>query len=412
MFYADRNTSKAYRVDLSIEDLEYQVDILRASISSIENGRYVTYPYEVREARALYKSLFDPIAGELANIDHLIFEPDGAMLRMPVDILVADDASVDRYEARMDDPDADPFDFTGVNWMAKSMNVSTAVSAQAFVDSRKVERSKAARQYLGMGKNIPLGDARPQQASSVRGAAEVPDGLDCGWGASLWNNPIDDAELVIASNLIGEAQSQLITGANFTDSQIIAKDDLDEFRVLHFATHGLVTPPNPNCPAKPALLTSFGGGTSDGLLTFEEIFDLNLDADIVILSACDTAGEASIEATRAAGVSTGGGTALDGLVRAFIGAGGRAVLASHWPAPDDYDATERLMAEMFRRGKVENIGDALRQSQTILMNEVETSHPYYWAGFAVIGDASRPLLSDTPSLARNGSAPMQMVGGQ
>nr|WP_298929117.1 CHAT domain-containing protein [uncultured Erythrobacter sp.] len=412
MFYADQGTSKAYRVDLEIEDLEYQVDVIRASISSYENGQYVTYPYEVREAHELYKSLFAPVAAELANVNHLIFEPDGAMLRMPVEILVADSASVDMYEARLDDNDADPFDLTGVNWLAKSMNVSTAVSAQAFVDSRKVERSNAAKQYLGMGENIPVGDALPIPASSTRGGAGLPIDLDCRWGTSLWNTPIDDAELVIASNLIGEAQSELITGAAFTDKQIIEKQDLDEFRVIHFATHGLVTPPDPNCPAKPALLTSFGTGESDGLLSFEEIFDLDLNADLVILSACDTAGEASIEATRAAGVATGGGTALDGLVRAFIGAGGRAVLASHWPAPDDYQATERLMSEMFRRGKTQNIGDALRQSQSILMNEADTSHPYYWAGFAVIGDAERPLLSGASGLANADTAPFQVEVGQ
>ena len=93
------------------------------------------------------------------------------------------------------------------------------------------------------------------------------------------------------------------------------------------------------CAAQPALLTSFGGDGSDGLLTFREIFDLHLDADLVILSACDTAGKASAAATQQAGLSTGGDVALDGLVRAFVGAGGRLVIASHWPVPDDFNAT-------------------------------------------------------------------------
>ncbi len=75
-------------------------------------------------------------------------------------------------------------------------------------------------------------------------------------------------------------------------------------------------------PARPALLTSFGGPQSDGLLTFKEIYDLRLDADIVILSACDTAGKATVQATREAGVTSGGGNALDGLVRAFIARAG------------------------------------------------------------------------------------------
>ena len=88
---------------------------------------------------------------------------------------------------------------------------------------------------------------------------------------------------------------------------------------------------------------------SDGLLTFREIFDLKLDADLVILSACDTAAEATAAATREAGLTAGGDFALDGLVRAFIGAGGRSVVASHWPLPDNFGATERLISGMFRR---------------------------------------------------------------
>lgn len=400
MFYADRDMAKAYPLDLTEDDLDYEVDKIRSSISVYEGGQNVTYPFDVGSARALYRSLFEPIADRLATAKHLIFEPDGAMLRLPVDILVTDDASVARYEARSSAQGGDVFDFSGINWLGRTTPISTAVSAQAFVDSRKVDPSRASRQYLGLGENLPISDA---SASQVR--AVVASGSDsCGWNAQLWNNPIDDAELVTAAGLMGEGQSQIITGAQFTDGAIKQKSDLNDFRVLHFATHGLVTPPNPACPAKPALLTSFGDGDSDGLLTFEEIFELDLDADIVILSACDTAGEASIEATRAAGVTTGGGTALDGLVRAFIGAGGRAVLASHWPAPDDFDATERLMSDMFRQGQGASIGFALRHSQAALMDRAETSHPYYWAGFSVIGDAARPLLSGTPVPASDAEA--------
>ena len=107
--------------------------------------------------------------------------------------------------------------------------------------------------------------------------------------------------------------------------------DLDQYRIIHFATHGVVTSARPNARRRPALLTSFGGNGSDGLLTFRKIFDLHLDADLVILSACDTAGKASAAATSKQASATGGDVALDGLVRAFVGAGGRLVIASHWP---------------------------------------------------------------------------------
>ena len=112
----------------------------------------------------------------------------------------------------------------------------------------------------------------------------------------------------------------------------------------------------------------------------------------MILSACDTAGKASLEATREAGIGIGGGSALDGLVRAFIGAGGRAVIASHWPAPDEFNATERLITGLFESG-APSIGEAMRRTELALMDDVRTSHPFYWSGFAIIGDGARPLLS-------------------
>ena len=85
--------------------------------------------------------------------------------------------------------------------------------------------------------------------------------------------------------------------------------------------------------------------------------------------------------------------ALDGLVRAFIGAGGRAIIASHWPAPDDYDATQRLIGGLFGGGTGESIGAALQKAQRPLMDDAATSHPFYWSGFAIVGDGARPLLA-------------------
>ncbi len=404
VFYTDKTSAKAYRLPLREADLDFDVDMLRASISTEEGGRYVTYPYEVGIARDLYKALFGPVSEKIASAKHLIFEPDGAMLRLPVDILVADDASVALYKKRTA-AGGDPFDFTGINWLARGKMVSTAVSAQAFVDARRAPRSSGKLEYLGLGQNQPIGNAPPPAIRADLASASNP----CGWAATAWNNPISDAELLTAQKLIGAQEAQLITGAGFSDTAIIADQNLYQYRVLHFATHGLVTPPNPACPAKPALLTSFGGTGSDGLLSFNEIFGLNLNADIVILSACDTAGAASIEATRAAGLGSGGGTSLDGLVRSFIGAGSRSVMASHWPAPDDYGATERLISEMFRRGASEDVGMALRDSEQELMDQPNTSHPYYWGGFAIIGDAARPLLSAPPALTKADVTDKQMV---
>lgn len=384
MFWTDEMGSKAWRLDMSEAELDTAVDTIRETISVEQGGVVFTDPFDLATARSLYQELFAPVTDRLAATQHLIFEPDAAMLRLPLDVLVADDASVAAYQRNVDNG-GDTFDFTGVKWLARDTRVSTAVSARSFVEARQAPRSTAAREYIGFGEN-----AEPDAAR----AALISGSDQCGWSIDAWQRPIDATELRTAQQMIGTGQSEVVTEGAFTDDALMARDDLNQFRVLHFATHGLVTPPNPSCPARPALLTSFGGADSDGLLSFEEIFDLNIDADVVILSACDTAGGASIQATREAGVGSGGGTALDGLVRSFIGAGGRAVLASHWPLPDDYDATERLVSEMFRLGQVQDIGSSLRGSQRVLMDDPGTSHPFYWAGLAVIGDAARPLLSN------------------
>ena len=393
IFYADQQVSKAYKVDLSDRELDIQVDLLRASISLFENGQYVTYPFDVETSRSLFIALFEPIAPNINGKKHLIFEPDGAMLRLPINLLITDDESVASYLKRIEEPDGDPFNYIGVNWLGSKAEVSTAVSARAFTESRKAPNSSASRQYLGMGKNTPLGSASTPATRS--GGNTVAN--NCQWAASEWNKPISDAELVQAKSIIGRAGSEVLTGDRFTDKRIMNKADIGDYRILHFATHGLVTAPKPSCPAKPALLTSFAEEDSDGLLAFDEIFDLKLDADIVILSACDTAGRASIAATREAGVSSGGGTALDGLVRSFIGAGSRSVLASHWPAPDDFKATERLIGGLFSKGQGTSVAAALRNSQQELMNDPETSHPYYWSGFAIVGDGARPFLETQTS---------------
>ncbi|HEX7854121.1 MAG TPA: CHAT domain-containing protein [Sphingobium sp.] len=380
--YIDHDGATTYRIDQSRAALEDSVGGLRNSIVRIENGQVATYPFNIELARALYVSLFGPVAKRMDGVRHLIFEPDGPLLQLPPSLLVTDDASVAAYKARIARPNADEFDFTGTAWLGRNRESTIAVSPRAFINVRSIAPSKAQMTYLGLGNN-----ASPAAFPAGTGT----DG--CDWPLATWQSPIDPAELTLASSLVGKAGSRLLTGAAFTDDGLTSSHDLAHYRILHFATHGLVTAPRPQCPARPALVTSFGkAGVSDGLLSFREIFDLKLDADLVILSACDTAGMATAAVSREAGIPTGGNYALDGLVRAFIGAGARSVIASHWPVPDDYGATKKLIGGLFG-GKVgESMGALLDKAQMRLMDQPNTSHPFYWAAFVILGDAEKPLL--------------------
>jgi CHAT domain-containing protein len=393
-------SAHAARLDISASQLTDQVKALRDTISTIENGQHTTAPFDLALAHQMYGELFGPFAADVTAARHLIFEPDGAMLRLPPNLLVMDQGSVDAYLKRTNanpDDEATAYDFRGVQWLGRDRDISTSVSPRSFAQLRSAPPSAAKKEYLGLGDNTPPTAAA---AGLVPAAAD----RDCTLPISNWSHPISAKELQVASAILQRYDPngvQVVTGDNFTDTALEHRTDLDQYRIIHFATHGVVTSRAAKCPAQPALLTSFGGQGSDGLLTFKEVFDLHLDADIVILSACDTASQASTAATQQAGLATGGDVALDGLVRAFVGAGGRLVIASHWPLPDNYDATERLITGLVSAPPGTPAVTALRMSQRQLMDDANTSHPFYWAAFAAVGDGEIPVIRLKQQIAQS-----------
>ncbi len=392
--FATPTSARAVRINAPAKQLETEVDALRETISVEEGGKRMTYAFDVGLARHLFVELFQPFEAELAKVRHLIFEPDGAMLRLPPNLLLMNEVGLDAYRKRAATGGDAEFDFTGLQWLGRDRDISTSVSARSFHEVRSAPPAAGVRQYLGLGQN-----SLPPAAMTLAGASQD---RDCVLSLTTWNQPISPTELQIAGGILGAANpadAQVLTGDAFTDTALMSRTDLDQYRIIHFATHGIVTPPQRKCPVQPALITSFGSSGSDGLLTFKEIFDLRLDADLVILSACDTASEATTAATRAAGLSTGGDVALDGLVRAFVAAGGRLVVASHWPVPDDFNATQRLITGLFKAPAGTGTVSALRISQQQLMDDPATSHPFYWSAFATIGDGSAPVIRKPQNVA-------------
>ena len=384
--FATHDAAQAMRIGPNRNVMADKVSQIRNTIVRFENGVAVTDPFDADSARSLYLDLFAPIDREVQSLKHLIFEPDGPMLQLPPYVLIAKQGGLDAYKARQKLANADEFDMRGIDWLGRGREISISVSPRSFLDVRAIAPSRARNAYLGLGDNAPV---------TVKPVAAVAD--DCDWPVQQWQNPISPAELTLASAVFGASNSKLLTGAAFSDTALLQDNQLDQYRILHFATHGLVTAPRPDCPPRPALVTSFGGPGSDGLLSFREIFDLKLDADVVILSACDTAGAATTGASREAGVMTGGNYALDGLVRAFIGAGARSVIASHWPVPDQYDATKRLISGLIEARPGEPLAQALGDAQRGLMDDAQTSHPFYWAAFIILGDGAKPLISAAPA---------------
>ncbi len=372
------------------KQLDEQVDALRDTISKVENGQRTTYPFDVALSHQLYTELFGPFAAAMTSgqaSDLRARRRDAAAAAQPA----GHGSGVGR---RL--PEARRGKRRGRLSTSAASPGSAATATSAPRSARAPSRSCAARrlrpgrkEYLGPWRRTRRRPHPPRRDPGGRRprlhpAAVLMEPPDLGQGTRSRGRRSSAASTRTASRSSPATSSPT--------PALEARNDLDQYRILHFATHGVVTARAAKCAAQPALLTSFGGAGSDGLLTFREIFDLHLDADLVILSACDTAGKASAAATQQAGLSTGGDVALDGLVRAFVGAGGRLVVASHWPVPDDYNATQRLITGPVLGAARDADGYRAAPVAAATDGRPNTSHPFYWSAFAAVGDGDIPVI--------------------
>jgi CHAT domain-containing protein len=156
--------------------------------------------------------------------------------------------------------------------------------------------------------------------------------------------------------------------------EAVVSNRLKGFRIVHFATHGLLDP-QPELTALVLSLYNEKGEGQDGLLRLADIYSLRLDADLVVLSACQTALGKEIR-----------GEGLVGLTRGFMNAGAPRVLASLWSVEDR--ATAELMKLFYRGMLKENLTPpaALRKAQLEMSQEPRWQSPYFWAGFSLHGE--------------------------
>ena len=167
--YLSPTRSTGWQVDASASEVADLVAKLRDSISVTIGGITATYPFDVDSSRKLFNDLFGPVGGDLTGLDHLIFEPDGALLQLPINLLIADQTGVEAYHQRVA-KGGDEFDFRGIGWLGRKTAISTALSPASFRDMRKSTPSAATQAYLGLGQNQPVG--KLTRAAFFRGVPE------------------------------------------------------------------------------------------------------------------------------------------------------------------------------------------------------------------------------------------------
>jgi CHAT domain-containing protein len=323
----------------------------------------------------LYTQLIKPAEDILDGKNHVFVVADGPLGGLPLSVIVSE---------RPEGKDTDPQALRDTAWLAKRFAVTTLPT----VASLPVVRRDAGgdegprRPFLGFGApllGVAVADEAPVPAPGsdfFRGAL-----ADVSAVRALPSLPQTGPELRRLAATLGADDTSLYLGKDATEVTVKGLE-LSSVGIVAFATHGLLSGELTGL-AEPALVLTPPDAASvddDGLLTASEISTLKLSADWVILSACNTAG----------GDGRPDAEGLSGLARAFLYAGARSILVSHWPVRDD--AAARLTTEAIAAFNHDNgIGrsEALRQAMLRLMDD-ETdpslAHPSAWAPFVVVGE--------------------------
>jgi len=308
------------------------------------------------EARQLYALLFEPIPDSL-RMKRLVIVPDGSLYSLPFDALVE----------------------PGGKYILQSHVLSYAPSVTVLDLIRNRRRPPQTRMaFLGIG-DVPYDmEAQPDKLRA-KGAIvrTVSRGVYDISGAHLYPLPETRTELTEASESLKRPnETVLLLGDKATEAAFLSQP-LADFKIIHFAVHGIASP---NFPERDALVLGRApGSTDDGLLQVRKIAQLRLDADLVTLSACNTA-TGKLE----------GEDGIVGLTQAFLFAGAHAVASSLWPVDDS--STEALMKQFYiHLAEGEDEAAALRQAKIDYLDTNGEEPPIFWAPFVIVGDASRPI---------------------
>jgi len=352
--------------------LELRATEMRSAIVEQNYDRYM------RAAYALHQILLGPIERTLDR-ENLIIIPDGALCFVPFEALLIDTAGV---HAPIKDYRALPF-------LLKKHAIRYGYSATLLLETTRRQRGPLARDYLAFA---PLfagglaGNSRSAEFLAAQRTADMTRAIAAGF------LPATKEEVRGVQNLFREragffarwfgndAQVRLEQQANET---YLKSTRLADFRYVHFATHGFV---NESTPKLSGLLLAPERAASapfeppaasqkeDGILYLGEIYNLNLNADLVVLSACETGLGKMAK-----------GEGLIGLARGFLYAGAANLLVSLWQVNDA--STANLMIDFYRNmleGK--NKAEALRLAKLrMIERHAKYARPYHWAPFVLIG---------------------------
>jgi len=353
----DRLAVERLAAPASLRTLRLAADYVR-----LLSSREIVDTDIVPAGRRLYEALIGfADKGLLRGLENLIIVPDGSLHYLPFEALVLPAGSAPAS--------------TRARFLMEDYGISYAPSASALVSLLNRNRSEPAGQdLLAIGDPVP-GAARGRAGSPAAGQDML---FEYYRDRRFALRPLEFAsrEIDAIAGLIDPAFRSTLTRTEATERRV-KRLPLSDYKVLHFATHSLL---DEQVAARSALvLTRDEDEREDGFLQAREIYDLPLRADLVVLSACQTA---------AGKMEKGEG--IQGLARAFFCAGSRSVVASLWNVNDA--STSRFMRtyyEYLTRGRTKR--EALRLTK-IEMSRSRGARPFHWAPFILIGEGGAGVL--------------------
>ena len=388
---------------LSKKEVDTMVAQIRATLEPNAKKLGDIPQFDLETAYALFKAFFEPVREAWKNSKSLLVVPHGALSYLPLSLLPTEKIKLP------DDKDVLFENYKQVPWLVRSHSVTVLPSVSTLILLRTTpQRDLAQLPFVGFGDPY-FNEQQAQAAAKTKKALQIasskqPDdfalrGLTI---KRVETDQLDSAQINILPRLPETAEEirsmalvmnadpvrDVFIGAQANEQQVKTMD-LSGYKVIAFATHGLA-PGDLDGLLQPALALSspkVAGIDGDGLLAMDEIFGLRLNADWIVLSACNT-GAGKEE----------GAEALSGLCRAFFYAGTRSLLVTNWPV--ETNSAKTLTTDLFK-GMAQNPlltrAEALRQSKLSLIDEFghidpesgkllfSYAHPIFWAAFSLVG---------------------------
>jgi tetratricopeptide (TPR) repeat protein len=394
VFAVTRTSATWKQIPLGTAALSEKVAAFRRGLDvealrqSAEGGQPVLF--DLGLANELYAALIGPVEDLSRDAHHVLVVPSGPLTSLPFHLLVTEKPAVAIPQLK------DFGSYRDAAWLIKRQAVSVLPALASLKALRQASRRDAgAKPLVGFGDPV-FDPAERAKALAKRRAERTHAAVNRGYGDFWQGASIDRAklarslpslldtadELRAVAGKLGAASGDLHLGSDATETTV-KRTTLSDYRVVYFATHGLVAGDVAGL-AEPSLALTLPiqpTELDDGLLTASEVAQLKLNADWVVLSACNTAA-----------ADKPGAEALSGLARAFFYAGARALLVSHWSV--DSEAATRLTTSTFsimaadpKLGRAE----ALRKAMLTYMNDKSNplnAYPAFWGPFSIIGEGA------------------------